>query len=132
MIVITDIKYHQVADPDRASPWNVHGLPDLINTQWSGHPGDESDLESADFVRGVEFKNPATGESILIGNTNTVSDLIGIQFETFENLENAHKNLSSDYRRVSKKSRQLISFVDKVSDASFLTRLKWLFTGCKL
>lgn len=61
-----------------------------------------------ELVRGRRFVIPTTRESIIIGCSKQVQDLIGIQYEAWENHEKAFERMRSDYvRRIVQLEKEL-------------------------
>lgn len=79
-------------------------------------------------VRGRAFIKP-DGERIIIAATKEVQDIIGLQYEAWNEMESRSEEL---YRKAIGNSNLAKGFVGQlktIETASFWRRLKWLFTG---
>ncbi len=80
--------------------------------------------ELIELVNGVRFCRYGTDDEIVIGMSKQAQDLIGIQYESWENKEKEYSELYSSFT----KARNEISFI---KNAGLLRRLSWLFFGYK-
>jgi len=128
MILIKSIDYYEVDrdpieiinnnPPYAGVPLISNGSKDIVTcevlSEWAG---------------GRVFINPQNGLEIKIANSKAVQDLIGIQFEAWDNLQAEHEtcrqNLIAARRNLTKTFKQ----INAAHKASVWTRLKWLFKG---
>jgi len=75
-----------------------------------------------ELVRGRRFRRPSDGEDVVIGCSKQAQDVIGLQYEAWENLE-------KDRGYWHTQSAALRIKLDAVKSAGFLKRLKWLLHG---
>ncbi len=78
----------------------------------------------SEAIRGRIFRRPRDNKDIVIGMSRKAQYLIGIQYEEWENME----------KRIEEKRKEIIkleTIIKKSTEASILTRLKWLIFGFK-
>jgi hypothetical protein len=75
-----------------------------------------------EIIRGRRFVNPSRDIDVVIGVTGKVGDLLGLQYEAFENMEKEIEVL-----RI--KNQTLHRKLDSFTNASLWKRLKYSFTG---
>lgn len=93
--------------------------------------------EVAELIKGREFRSPG-GRSVVIGVSAQAQDIIGIQYEAWENQSRLVEELSRDNGRLTTKADQLhrqskekLIELNEIKTASFWVRLRWLFFGYK-
>lgn len=109
MLVITKVIYEEVC----RNPIDLHRLD---------HCPLQAEAEvRAETIRGHRFRSP-NGKTVVIGNAADPADLLGIQFEAFENQK---MELMHCLGRVNEMKGQLST----LRGAGFWTRLRYLFLG---
>ena len=71
-----------------------------------------------ELCHGRRFRRPSDNADVVIGWSEDVQRVLGMPFEAWENEEEFRNQLEKE--------------INRFKNASFLTRLKWLFTGVKL
>lgn len=77
-----------------------------------------------EWIKGRQFYNPHTGELIVLGVSQEVGELLGLQYAAFEELE---YQVAKERDRADRLERQ----GERIRNMRFLDRLKCLFTGYK-
>jgi len=78
--------------------------------------------EPVEIIRGRRFRRPSDGTDIIVGVSKQAERIIGIMYESWDNLQKSYDNISKEMRRYRKK-------VEESKKANFMQRLKWLFKG---
>ncbi len=121
MILIKSIEFYETKmDPIEIVNPNILYKQSLVTSNYDKEYAEVSDLR--ELIHGRRFRRPSDGTEIVIGVSKQAQDLIGIQYEAWDNME---KQLDSYYRE-SMKTRSILTKIEK---ANLLTRLKWIFTG---
>jgi len=89
----------------------------------------EKEKIKREIINGIRFVRPKDNIDIVIGMDKHAQDLIGIQYEAYEILEENNLQLNNELFRLNKMIICLKNKLDKIKQASFLTRLKWLLKG---
>jgi len=139
MIVITDIKYYNTnLDPvvitssdsmfDNKSFFL--GLDDL---------GEEvkSQTIKTELIYGTRFRRASDGEYIVVGASKDVQEVLGLMYESWQNMENDLTRLNIDVSllndNVWKKRNKIAEqkeFIDLILNGTLWQRIKYLFTKC--
>jgi hypothetical protein len=123
MILIESIKYFEVdRDPYTLIAQEPFGCVPLMTDEGAEYKPMDALTE---FVSGRRFCRPSDGTDIVIGMSKDVRDLIGIQYEAYENLEKELSDWINSNGRLAEK-------INKAENAGFWQRLKWLFSGINL
>jgi len=75
-----------------------------------------------DIIRGRRFRRPRDGTDVCIGIASDPSDLLGLQYEAWDNMESEWNRQRGLTNMVERDRRQLLG-------ANLWTRIKWVFTG---
>ena len=85
-----------------------------------------------EVVRGHRFRHPIKGDFI-IGFKNEAAEILGLQFEAFENLSNDNYILNQKIvllkKDIDASKKTIDTIKDTIKNAGFFKRLKWLFNG---
>ena len=120
MILISKIEYSEIEPDDHVT---VDRYSDRYITS-EPTPKDLAPNIETETIRGTRFVRPSDGTDIVIGCSGEAAELIGIQYEAWDNLK---KDLAySDYM-----IKGLQAEIKKIKSAPFFTRLKWAFFGYK-
>jgi len=120
MIIITKIEYIQIER-------DVHELiccsydPDAEPLYPANSDEPVSPKEVQEIVRGRKFRHP-DGREIRVGMSEQAGNLLGLQYEAWQDLE---ERLIVSLRTSLRLSRE----IQAAKHAGFLTRLKWLIKG---
>ena len=129
MIIVTNIEY---IDTGKNNYYHtlVHKRyntnTEVVNSGKSPSPGD---LEYVDeCIKGRRFRHPSKNIDVVLGNSARVNDVLGLQYEAFENLrkENIHANVSLE--RAMLRENKLESKLKTIRSLGFIGRLIFLFT----
>ena len=80
--------------------------------------------ELRELIRGRRFVRPSDGLDIMIGVSKQAQNVIGIQYEAWENMEESH-NLAID------KATHTANKLAKLKKSNLWKRIKFVFTGIK-
>ena len=107
---------------------------ELLATTQPGMPvecGEE--LVPVDFfkelIRGRRFVRPSDGIDIIVGCSRQAEEVIGLQYEAWDNLQNAYAAEQINHHRTTSEMYEYKSRVDEMFRSSFWQRLKWLVIG---
>ena len=122
MIVITEIK--TIETPYDWLEYTRANLPEVA------HIGDRELIENKEFfirelVKGVRFRKP-NGEEIVIGITNQASDVLGIVYDAYHNMNQAIE----EQIRLKNKYRDNLSKAAKWINTSFFKKLYLMLFDC--
>jgi hypothetical protein len=120
MIVIRSIDAVEIDD-------NLHvtHLDTCVPCDVVGDPGSVDWIEHSvyrEYIEGRWFVRP-DGKRLLIGNSKQASEIIGLQFEAWQNME---KSLD-DCRKARRELEAELKPLRAVAQAGFWTRIKWVF-----
>jgi hypothetical protein len=89
-------------------------------------------------IKGRRFVRARDNTDVIIGCSKQIQDIIGIQYESFDNiieeLRLTNNLLMATSKEAAKNNNKIKGYelkIDYFNDASFWTRLKWLFFGVK-
>ena len=123
MILVKKIEYIETdRDPIDIISMVRPNYPVRVGTEKGAKLVEVSEIH--ELIKGRRFVRPSTQTDIVIGMSKQASEVIGIQYETFDNMEESIAQLTSQ-QRVDRET------LDKIKSASLLKRLTWLFTGVK-
>ena len=119
MIVIKHIDFYQTANDlntircyeHRENRWNELAFDACKNNV----------NIKTELIKGRIFIRP-DGTELIIGCSKQAADVIGIQYEAWDNLQQEHL-------KAARARDDAYAHIRELSEASFLTRLKWLFIG---
>lgn len=125
MKIITKVEWLEVEGREHVLRHMRNPQPEFMRVDTSDG---ERVLEAVEVyeevVRGVHLKNPSNGVDMVLGMSVQAAEVIGCAYEAFEELQEcveAQRVVTHKFRRV----------ITEIRQASFMTRLKWLFTGVK-
>ena len=116
MIVIMEVKAVEVDRPIYKIQ-RFTKLPLLGGEPWKTIPAETVHQE---VIKGRRFRRPSDGTDIVVGCSKQAQDIIGIQYEAWENMEKAMNNMTNSF----------VDLQNKLSDimaSGIWTRLKWVF-----
>jgi hypothetical protein len=82
-----------------------------------------------ELIRGRRFRRPTDGVDIVVGVSKQAQDVIGIQYEAWDNLQKAYDAEQRNHQRTTSEMYGYKSRVDEMLNSSFWQRLKWLILG---
>lgn len=138
MIVIKSIDFFEVQG-ERHEFYNryIKGGNPIMTVDTAAGTDQVMVEEVAELIKGREFRSPG-GRSVVIGVSNQAQDIIGIQYEAWENQSRMIEELSRDNGQLTIKADQLhrqneekLFELNEIKAASIWVRLRWLFFGYK-
>jgi hypothetical protein len=75
-----------------------------------------------ELIKGRRFINQERGLDIVLGVSQEVGEILGLQYDAFENISMLNDSLQIEKTRLANK-------LEKISELGFLERLKCLFCG---
>lgn len=82
--------------------------------------------EVRELIVGREFRDPS-GRTVVVGVSKQAQDIIGIQYEAWENQSKMIEDLILECSAIQIKVEQKEKELSKIKSASFWDRLKWMF-----
>lgn len=87
--------------------------------------GNAVDIKTVrEYIKGRRFYNPRRGIDVVLGVSKEVGDILGLQYEAFENLEKGVEHLRIEKNGYYQELKRIGKF-------NFWKRLKCLFFGIK-
>ena len=123
MIIITDLKFIQV-DRDPYELVSLTGPYEGIEVLSERGDTVVSATELRELIRGRRFVRPSDMTDVVIGLDKDTQDLLGLQYEAWENLQKQSDSYARAYN-------DTLDTLGKMKKANLLQRIKWVFTGVK-
>lgn len=80
-------------------------------------------------VKGRRFRNPRDGTDVVVGLSKDVQELIGLQYEAWDNLEKAYEAANRNYNQIYHEVTAWRKKFDELENASVWRRILWVFKG---
>ena len=126
MILVKSIEIMEVSDNFVYEIYEKMGNPHI---SYNERESLETKLKlTREIIKGQRFINKR-GESVYIGMTKEVQDILGLPLHVFNDLTNFNRNLQKRLDNVIKYKKDLELKIKNIENTGFLRRLKYLFTG---
>ena len=126
MILVKSIEIMEVSDNFVYEIYEKIGNPHI---SYNERDSLEKELKlTREVIKGQRFINKR-GESVYIGMTKEVQDILGLPFYVFKDLTNLNRNLQKQLDTLIKDKKDLELEIKNIENTGFLRRLKYLFTG---
>ena len=126
MILVKSIEIMEVSDNFVYEIYEKMGNPHI---SYNERESLETKLKlTREIIKGQRFINKR-GESVYIGMTKEVQDILGLPFYVFKDLTNLNRNLQKQLDTLIKDKKDLELEIKNIENTGFLRRLKYLFTG---
>ena len=126
MILVKSIEIMEVSDNFVYEIYEKMGNPHI---SYNERESLETKLKlTREIIKGQRFINKR-GESVYIGMTKEVQDILGLPLHVFNDLTNFNRNLQKQLDTLIKDKKDLELEIKNIENTGFLRRLKYLFTG---
>ena len=126
MILVKSIEIMEVSDNFVYEIYEKMGNPHI---SYNERESLETKLKlTREIIKGQRFINKR-GESVYIGMTKEVQDILGLPFHVFNDLTNFNRKLQKQLDTLIKDKKDLELKIKNFENIGFLRRLKYLFTG---
>lgn len=124
MIIIKDIEFLEVdGDKYEILSKNPSDPIETVDGKWV------DGILVRELIKGVRFRRPRDNIDIVVGTSKQAADIIGIQYECWQNLEMELNNLRVISANYKVKINNLSNELNDIKSSTFLKRLNQLFFG---
>ena len=120
MIIIKNIDFIEVDKTRYELLSKPHSEPVWVKDNEGPRLADFTEFEE-ELIIGRRYKRPSDGTDVYIGVSREAQNIIGLQYEAWDNLQREHDFYYGEHSR-------LLKIIEEINQASFWTRVKSLFS----